>query len=160
MQWKGTLPAGKVYSQPVIQLDYHATALAAAGALASVTTNLDGVDLLPYLTNKKSGPPHEALFWRYNKQWAIRSGNYKLAQFTHGSRKLFDLVNDISERHDIIADKPDIAEKLQRQWDAWNAQLQPPAWGKYQKTNSAAGDAKKDKTVDKLRKIKHPNFNQ
>src|SRR4051812_44147933 len=34
VRWKGHLPAGKVYDQPVIQLDVHATALAVAGVAA------------------------------------------------------------------------------------------------------------------------------
>jgi len=61
MQWNGKIPAGKVDDRPVIQLDIHPTALAAAGAEAPGEAKFDGVNLLPYATGEKSGPPHEAL---------------------------------------------------------------------------------------------------
>jgi len=45
MQWKGRLPAGKVYDHPVIQLDIQPTA--AAGGSVKTEWKLDGVNLLP-----------------------------------------------------------------------------------------------------------------
>ena len=65
IQWKGRIPAGRVDDRPVIQLDILPTALAAVGSPAPDAAQLDGVNLLPYLTGKESGPPHAALFWRF-----------------------------------------------------------------------------------------------
>ena len=64
LRWKGTLPAGRTYENPVIQLDILPTALAAAGATIDPAWKLDGVDLKPYLTGQKAGKPHESLYWR------------------------------------------------------------------------------------------------
>lgn len=50
------------YAQPVIQMDLHATALAAAGIHDQQAFKLDGVNLVPYLKDQKKGPPHEALY--------------------------------------------------------------------------------------------------
>jgi arylsulfatase A-like enzyme len=47
VQWKGRIPAGKVFDQPVIQLDVHPTALAVAGVKIPAEANCDGVNLLP-----------------------------------------------------------------------------------------------------------------
>ena len=41
---------------------------------------LDGVNLLPYLTGEKAGAPHEALYWRFGPQVAIRTGDWKLVK--------------------------------------------------------------------------------
>src|ERR1035437_5537968 len=49
IQWKGHLPAGTVCDQPVISLDIHPTAVAAAGGGVSPDWKLDGVNLLPFL---------------------------------------------------------------------------------------------------------------
>ena len=65
MQWKGKIPGGKVDDRPVVQLDILPTALAAAGVAAKPEWKLDGVNLLPYLTGKKAGAPHETLYWRF-----------------------------------------------------------------------------------------------
>src|SRR5881396_1402886 len=53
IQWKGHIPAGKLDNRPVIQIDILPTALAAAGVEAKPDWNLDGVNLLPYLTDNK-----------------------------------------------------------------------------------------------------------
>ena len=69
-RWKGTLPAGQVFAQPVISLDIAATALAAAHAEPVAGTRLDGVNLLPFLSGQRSDAPHEALYWRNENLWA------------------------------------------------------------------------------------------
>ena len=53
----------------------HATALAAAGIKEEQGLTLDGVDLVPYVTGGEKGPLHEALYWRFGPQMAIRAGN-------------------------------------------------------------------------------------
>jgi arylsulfatase A-like enzyme len=129
MQWIGSLPPGKLYSKPVIQLDYHVTALAAAGAKPEWMNGLDGVNLFPYITDKNTNAPHEYLYWRYGKQWAIRGGDYKLTHFKPGLPQLFNLSTDIGESHDLTKEKPDVAKKMQEEWEKWSKQLPPPAWG-------------------------------
>src|SRR5262249_11497821 len=75
VQWKGKLPAGKVYEQPVVALDFLPTALAAAGVEVKPEWKIDGVNLLPYLNGEKTDAPHEALYWRFGGQMAIRKGD-------------------------------------------------------------------------------------
>lgn len=81
--WKGHLAEGKTDARPIIQLDVLPTALAAAGIKQQ--SKLDGVNLLPFLTGRRSGRPHEALFWRLGEHMAIRKGDWKLVK-THESR--------------------------------------------------------------------------
>src|SRR5439155_11464187 len=64
VQWKGHLPAGKVYDLPVLNLDILPTAVVAAGGTVDPAWKLDGVDLMPYLTGKDSARPHETIYWR------------------------------------------------------------------------------------------------
>lgn len=130
-QWKGHLPAGKVYDQPVIQLDFHATALAAAGV--ETGDKLDGVNLLPYLAGKKKGAPHDALYWRFGEQMAIRKGDWKLVKAGRGNAVgdnplLVNLAKDISEQNDLSEKEPKKLKELQVAWDKWNAELIPAQW--------------------------------
>jgi len=142
VQWKGGLPAGTVYEQPVIQLDLLPTAVAAAGAEVRADWKLDGVNLLPHLRGKATGRPHETLYWRFGPQWAIRQGNWKLVQgFDYTNQKqapvhqtkvtpvmLFDLADDPSETKDLAARHPERVQALQTAWGAWNKELAEPAW--------------------------------
>ena len=132
MAWKGTLPAGQVYDQPVISLDIAATALAAAQTSPLPGTKLDGVNLLPYLKGENKAAPHERLFWRYADRslFAVREGNWKLVQSHTPSARLYDLGADLGERTDLAAEHPEVAKRLQAAWDEWNAGLKPPALDK------------------------------
>jgi arylsulfatase A-like enzyme len=128
VQWKGSLPAGKQFDHPVIQLDFLPTALAAAGA-TTTSAQLDGVNLLPHFKGEVTAPPHATLYWRFGDQMAIRQGNYKLV-VGRGIDKpqLFDLAADISESKDLTAEHPEIAKDLQGRYDAWNTTLEKPRW--------------------------------
>lgn len=134
VQWKGRLPAGKVDDRPIIQLDIHPTALAAAGIAVRPEWKLDGVNLLPYLTGDQAGAPHAALFWRFGAQVAVRLGDWKLVKGAgmpgiaveagHSSIQgaaLYHLVTDIGEKHDLAASEPAKVRELAAAWEAWNA---------------------------------------
>lgn len=123
-QWKGTLPAGAVYEQPVISLDIAATVLAAAGIARD--SALDGVDLLPFLLGETQGAPHEALFWRFWNQAAVRMGDWKYLRVGSASEYLFDLRSDAHETANLIEAHPEQAEKLRAQLAVWAAELDPP----------------------------------
>ncbi|MBX3414238.1 MAG: sulfatase-like hydrolase/transferase [Pirellulales bacterium] len=126
MQWKGKVPAGQTYENPVIQLDILPTALAATGLAVDPTSPkpLDGVNLLPYLTGENKDRPHQTLYWRFTPQWAIRDGDWKLVQGRDGGPQpgLFNLADDIGEKHDLAATHPDKVKELKAKWDAWNAE--------------------------------------
>jgi autotransporter-associated beta strand protein len=128
VQWKGRLPAGEVYRQPVISLDILPTALAAAGVEALPDWKLDGVDLLPYLTGEKQGAPHDALYWRfrastdpeYYNRWAIRQGDWKLVKTHLEPLGLYNLAADIGESNNLAAAEPGRVAAMQAAWDLWN----------------------------------------
>lgn len=140
LSWPGTLRSG-VYEKPVIQLDAHVTALAAAKVAVKTEWKLDGVDLLPYVSGKKSDSPHETLYWRFGSQMAIRNGNFKLVRYdtnadTRSGRgepvsaaKLYNLADDVGESKDLAATMPNKVQELQSKWDTWNATLVDPLWG-------------------------------
>ena len=141
VSWKGTLPAGKTYEQPVIQLDFLPTALAAAGVEAKADWKLDGVNLFPYLKGEAKGVPHEVLYWRLGPQMAIRKGDWKLAAYSYefageqspdsaivSPPRLYHLSEDIGEKTDLASAQPDKAKELQGLWDAWNKTLKEPLW--------------------------------
>lgn len=121
--WKGTIPGGQVYAPPVSSLDVAATAVAVAGLPHDAA--LDGVNLVPFFTGHNQAPPHDALYWRWIDQSAIRAGKWKL--LVGGPRSyLFDLEADAGEKNNLLAQHPDVAQRLRSRLEAWAAQLQPP----------------------------------
>jgi arylsulfatase A-like enzyme len=129
VQWKGRLPAGKVFRDPVVSLDIVPTVLAAAGMAAKPDDALDGVNLLPYLGGQKTGRPHDVLYWRFHAKQAIRAGDWKLIKEQRQGRwELYNLADDIGESKDLAEKMPEKVKELERAWQAWNAQLQAPKW--------------------------------
>jgi arylsulfatase A-like enzyme len=128
LRWTGTLRAGTVYEHPVSSLDLFATAVALGAASPAPGRPLDGVDLIPYLRGDKSGPPHEALFWRTGggTSFAARLGPRKLVEPRPGKLELYDLARDTAETNDLAPAQADAVRQLARLKDAWSAQLIPP----------------------------------
>jgi arylsulfatase A-like enzyme len=159
VQWKGRLPAGKVDDRPVISLDILPTAVAAAGGTVSTDWQLDGVNLLPYLEGKNTAAPHDHLCWRFGPQWAIRQGNWKLAQgFDEAANpmpgqpdkykvvaqpQLFNLASDPGESKDVAAAQPEKVAELKALYDKWNANNKEPAWVPNPNPNAGKKGAKK-----------------
>ena len=124
VRFKGVLPEGKVYDQPVISLDVAATAAALAGLPQQA--DFDGVNLIPYLTGDKQGPPHETLYWRFWGQAAVRAGNWKYVALAGGAEYLFDLASPRHETENLIDQNPAVAERLKRTLSRWCDELHRP----------------------------------
>lgn len=144
IQWKAKLPANKVYNHPVMQIDILPTALAAMRVEVRAEWKLDGVNLLPYLTGQNPGAPHEALYWRFGEQMAIRQGDWKLVKApgagagaelrerpgdgSVAGAHLYNLATDISEQDNLAAKEPDRVKQLALRWQKWSAEMQEPRW--------------------------------
>jgi arylsulfatase A-like enzyme len=131
--WKGRLPAGKVYQEPVISLDFAATANALAGLNADPA--LDGVNLLPFLTGEMTGPPHESLCWRFWNQAAIREGRWKYLSAGKSGGFLFDLESDEHEHRNLIAENPEKAGAMRANLEKWTRQFPPPGIPDHERNN-------------------------
>ncbi len=145
MQWPAVLPAGSTFESPVISFDMSATAITAASADGS---QIDGVDLTPYLLGAQRGTPHDALFWRsrtMDNNYAVRQGNWKFVYSTSHqlsndgtdrtyakdppSKKLparemlFDLASDPHEEHDLAAKQPGKLDELKTLFYSWSDEV-------------------------------------
>jgi uncharacterized sulfatase len=123
VSWKGNIPGGQIYSQPVISLDVAATATAIAGLPHDPV--FDGVNLIPYLKGENQGAPHDALYWRWLGQSAIRKGDWKYLR-SDTRAYLFNMKEDFEETKNLLATKPEIAAELHAELEKWTATLMPP----------------------------------
>jgi arylsulfatase A-like enzyme len=145
LSWKGSLPGGVVYAQPVIQLDILPTVLAAAGVKIESEWKLDGVNLFPFVKGESSGTPHDALYWRLGEQSAVRRGDWKLVRYDRTADdvnarsdaqteakvtqpRLYNLARDLREKEDLAATHPEKVAELQHLWSSWADQLKEPLW--------------------------------
>ncbi len=131
MRWPGNVPSGVDYSQSVISLDVHATALAAAGVAERFADTTEGVDLMPFVTGRRNNAPHRRLFWRVMGGWdfAMREGDTKIVKpGLMPAVELFDLSQDIGEKHDLAKDDPQLKSRLLDEYLLWDSKNVPPRW--------------------------------
>lgn len=131
IQWRGKLPAGSSYENPVSALDLGATIVALAGAAVSKDKPLDGVNLIPFLNGENKSKPHDTIYLRQfdRNRFAVRNGNEKIIIPWKGAApQLYDLSNDIEEQKDIAKEKPMRVQELDVLRKKWNDNLMEPTF--------------------------------
>lgn len=129
MKWKGKLPAGMVYENPVSSMDIFMTSSRLAECALPDDRVYDGVDLLPYLAGGREGSPHENFYWKADHIRAMRKGDWKYLQSTRdGWIELYNLREDRYERIDLHSIKPDVLIELEEKFEKWKKELQPALW--------------------------------
>ncbi len=79
---------------------------------------MEGKSLLPALDNRSI--QREALYWEHEGNAATRVGDWKLVRLGRGGPwELYNLAADRTELHDLAAAKPELAQELAQNWNAW-----------------------------------------
>jgi arylsulfatase A-like enzyme len=127
VRWPGVIPAKTLTQQAAITMDWTATILAAAKAKPDPAFPLDGINLLPICTGKKT-ITERTFYWRLfqeKKQKAIRDGNWKYLQ-TENGEYLFNLVDDPGEKKDLKSGNQSIFQKLKEKYSDWEKGVLKP----------------------------------
>ncbi|MDH5743467.1 MAG: sulfatase-like hydrolase/transferase, partial [Candidatus Aminicenantes bacterium] len=134
MRWSGHIPAGTVCDKMAATMDLLPTFAAMTGEPLP-EHKIDGENILPLLSGDPDANPRNHLFYYYGKQLqAVRQGRWKLhfpheyrsyegvepgkdglpGPYAHGETgfELYDLKNDIGEKHDVADKYPDVVERL------------------------------------------------
>ncbi len=127
MRWPGKLPAGEISPQMAITMDLTATFAAAAGAKPPQGHRFDGMDLTPVLSGQQPPVEDRTFFWRIQrsnrKMLAVRHGKWKYLDDGGTMDLLFDLENDIGERHNLHFMHPEIVADLKRRLAEWEREI-------------------------------------
>jgi arylsulfatase A-like enzyme len=149
--WQGHIKPGTAIAQPLHMVDWYPTLLKLGGASPDQKLPLDGRDILPVLTLGKRSPHEEILLNTSPRAGAIRVGDWKLvlngsigtaeeddespapARGKKAARRnqppkveLFNLAQDLSEKHDLAADNPEKVKELRARYDALAKQAAKP----------------------------------
>ncbi len=129
MQWPSKIKPGTIYDKPIIALDVFATVASAASAEKYIRNDIDGVDILPYITGEKSGLPHKYLYWQNPDKDidVVRDERYKYIRIEE-EEYIFDLKNDISEEKNIINSSKPIYDRLKSQFKEWEKEMIDPVF--------------------------------
>ena len=78
------------------------SAAAVAGVPESSLPTTDGISFLPELLgHSEDQRPHDYLYWEYNQNQAVRTGNWFAHRQCGGEVELYDLNVDPQQRNDL-----------------------------------------------------------
>ncbi len=126
--WDSAIKGGKTFNGLTSSLDIYASALDAAKEKSSEGKNLDGVSLIPYLTGKKQGDPHQKLFWRKDKMASARVGDYKLIRVEKLPSVMYNLSDDLGETVNLTSSNQERFQQLDSALKNWEKETIAPLW--------------------------------
>jgi arylsulfatase A-like enzyme len=130
IQWKGKLNKS-ICNYPVSSLDILGTIADLTKVEIEKDKPLDGVNIIPFLTGKEKGTPHQNIFIRKydQKLYSVRDGNLKLVVKKNGNRKeLYNLEKDISESNNIASSNKEDVKRLYNILNEWESELIDPVF--------------------------------
>ena len=120
-RWPGRIAQNRVNEQFATTMELFPTFVAAAGSQPPAGVRLDGFNLLPVLEGKAESPRQEC-FYQAKAAKAARVGPWKWVESDKGNG-LFHLAEDIGEKQDLSAQKPEILAKVKGRWAAWRKEM-------------------------------------
>jgi arylsulfatase A-like enzyme len=134
VRWPKVIKPGRLCKTPTSNIDFYPTFLQLAGCRPHQSQNIDGVSILPLLKNPKAELSRDTFYWHYplkkphflggRSAGAIRKGNFKLIEFFDtGQVDLYNLADDISEKHNMAKDLPDKVNELQKLLAKWRTEV-------------------------------------
>ncbi|MFP6734661.1 MAG: sulfatase-like hydrolase/transferase, partial [Rhodospirillales bacterium] len=134
MNWKGRLPQGMISNDQVMHCDIFATLLDASGIPVPKMNGKNpvrGMSLMPHmLSGGKENIPERTMIFELWGNIGVRKGDYKLwsqigrnspdwdvqiAELKKTDLALFDLSNDVAEKHDLRTKLPDVYASLKKE---------------------------------------------
>ncbi len=128
VKWPGLTRPGSTCTVPVTSVDFFPTLLTAAQVPLRPKQTLDGADLVPLLRGRTEKENLRAIFWHYphyhrsghRPSGAVRFGEFKLIEYFEDMRvELFHLKEDLSERRNLAAERPEIVTRLRKMLHQW-----------------------------------------
>jgi len=104
----------------VSNIDIYPTLCAAANVKIPGNTEIDGMNLLPYLQKGFKNFPERTLFWKTHSSGAVRSGDWKLV-INGKKQELYNLGNDLAEQNDLSKSKPQVFQEMISKWSNWSS---------------------------------------
>jgi arylsulfatase A-like enzyme len=131
MFWEGKIIPKQVNDNYFMNTDYTATILDLLGQKAPDLT--DGVSVWPMINRPNVKDQSRPLFWHYphfsnqlgRPAGAVRLGNWKLVDnFESSQVELYNLKDDVGERHDVAKDFPVKRDELHGLLNEWRQKVQ------------------------------------
>ena len=129
-KWPAKIKKDMKYNKRIHHTDIFSTILGAANIEPPKEITIDGVNLIPFLTNEKRGEPHETLYWKNVTYQAIIHDNWKLMRSKYPKEKeyLYNLEKDPYEQNNPALSEPEIKILLHEKLNTHIESMPEPSW--------------------------------
>jgi len=129
-KWPAKIKKDMKYNKRIHHTDIFSTILGAANIEPPKEITIDGVNLIPFLTNEKKGEPHETLYWKNVTYQAIIHDNWKLMRSKYPKEKeyLYNLEKDPYEQNNLALSEPEIKILLHEKLNTHIESMPEPSW--------------------------------
>ena len=129
-KWPAKIKKDMKYNKRIHHTDIFSTILGAANIEPPKEITIDGVNLIPFLTNEKRGEPHETLYWKNVTYQAIIHDNWKLMRSKYPKEKeyLYNLEKDPYEQNNLALSEPEIKILLHEKLNTHIKSMPEPSW--------------------------------
>ena len=129
-KWPAKIKKNMRYDRRIHHTDIFSTILGAANIESPKEITIDGVNLIPFLTNEKRGEPHETLYWKNVTYQAIIHDNWKLMRSKYPKKKeyLYNLGKDPYEQNNLAMSEPKIKSLLHEKLNIHIESMPEPSW--------------------------------
>ena len=129
-KWPAKIKKDMKYNKRIHHTDIFSTILGAANIESPKEITIDGVNLIPFLTNEKRGEPHETLYWKNVTYQAIIHDNWKLMRSKYPKEKeyLYNLEKDPYEQNNLALSEPEIKILLHEKLNTHIESMPEPSW--------------------------------
>ena len=119
VRWPGHIPPGTKVANISGAIDLLPTLAELAEVKITETKRLDGQSQAIWLLGNQSEPAERLIFSHWAGKVSVRSQTYRLDQ----NGKLFDMLSDLGQQHEVTAEHPEIAERMQRAAADWRGKV-------------------------------------
>ena len=129
-KWPAKIGKNQIYNKRIHHTDIFSTILGAANIEMPKDITIDGIDLIPYIVDKKESEPHTTLYWKNATYQAIIHNDWKLMRSKYPAKQefLYDLKNDPYEVVNLANSKLDIKQVLNTMLDKHIESMPKPNW--------------------------------
>lgn len=121
-RYPGVIPAGTTCDEFLTTLELFPMLAKLAGMDLPEGIVYDGFDMLPVLAGTANSPRTE-MFWQRRGESAARVGKWKWVDSQRGGG-LFDLSNDLGEKHNLSQEKPEALARLKARFERWKQEME------------------------------------
>ena len=129
-KWPAKIKKDMRYDKRIHHTDIFSTILGAASIEPPKEIKIDGINLIPFLTNEKSGEPHQILYWKNASYQAVIHNDWKLlrSKFPNEQEYLYNLKKDPYEQNNLAMSELKLKSLLHEKLDTHIESMPEPNW--------------------------------